>query len=153
MARMSVTGTRELSAMLESLGKDSQEIAKRGLYQGAKIVADAVKANISGLPVTDDYGTPSRPRDGIRAYEKDGLMAGMGVASHRAGGGKVDTSIGFHGYNSRGKPNAVIARSVERGTSFMKANPVVKPALAATRGAAKAAMIREAEEEINKRIK
>lgn len=139
--------------MLESLGKDSQEIAKRGLYDGAKVVADAVRARVEDLPVTDEYGWPDHPRDGIRDYEKAGLAAGLGVADHRAGGGKVDTSIGFHGYNSRGKPNALIARSVERGTSFMKADPIVRPAVNASRSAARAAMVKTAEEEIKKRIK
>lgn len=152
MARMSVNGTKQLSAMLESLGKDSQEIGKRALYDGAKVVADALRAKVEALEVDNEYAWPGNPREGIRDYEKDGLAAGLGVADHRVGG-KIDTSIGFHGYNAKGKPNALIARSVERGTSFLKPTPIVQPAVAASRGAARAAMIKTAEEEINKRVK
>lgn len=155
MARMTVSGGAELSAMLEALGRDAEEIAKRGLYDGAGIIADAVRASADGIPVCQDneWGSESHPRAGIREYEKNDLIGAFGVAVHRNEGGKITTSVGFHGYNSRGKANALIAASVERGTSFMLASPFVKPAVSASRSAARAAMIKTAEEEINKRTK
>ena len=65
--------------------------------------------------------------------------------------------IGFDGYNSiksaqwpQGQPNQMVARSVESGTSFMAANPVIKKSISKARPAAKKAMERAGDQQIKK---
>ena len=63
------------------------------------------------------------------------------------------------GYNStvtkkypKGQPNAMIIRALESGTSFRSRNPVITRATNAAKGAAEAAIQKQMDEEIKKRI-
>ena len=79
-------------------------------------VADAVAEEIGGLTE-------------LNAIQRRDLRRGMGIAGFWSEKGSTMTKIGFEGYNSirtrrwpNGQPNAMIARSLIRGTSWMKAN-------------------------------
>ena len=61
--------------------------------------------------------------------------------------GYIHTKFGFAGYNSlkskkypKGHPNVMIARAVEKGTSFRRKNPFINKATKAAAKAAEAAM-------------
>ena len=65
--------------------------------------------------------------------------------------------IGFDGYNGirtkkypGGQPNQLIARSVERGTSFRRAYPFIKKTVRSSKAAAQKKMLETYEEEVNK---
>ena len=47
MANIKFSGFTEYETLLRNLEKSTEGIAKRGVYEGAKVVADAVKAQIS----------------------------------------------------------------------------------------------------------
>lgn len=116
MATISFPGLEAYRKNLEKIYAEVPRIENQSLYDGAGILADAVAAEISGLAELN----PIQRRD---------LLRGMGIARFWSENGSTVTKIGFEGYNSirtrrwpNGQPNAMIARSVIRGTSWMKAN-------------------------------
>lgn len=129
----------------------AEESIKRAAYEGAAIVTNAIRANISGLPV-------GNPKDGkVTAAQKAGLQAGLGISRFRKDGSFINVKVGMDGYNStvskkypKGQPNAMIARSLESGSSFAPKHPFIGPAVSATKGAAEAAMKTKLDEEISK---
>lgn len=145
-------------ADLTKLFNDSEEICKRSAYEGARIVADKCRAGIEGLPVRS-YSKRSGMVSGVTASQKEGLLAGLGIAHFRNDGGFINVKIGMDGYNStrtnqfpNGQPNALIIRSLESGTSFRSRNPVITRATNSAKGAAEAAIQKQMDEEIKKRI-
>lgn len=113
MATFKFDGLEAYAKQLEQLGKEAPKIVNVSLYEGAKVLADAVKAEIPGLKLPSER-------------QKKGLKEGLGVAHFWHKDGTVMTKIGFDGYNEvktkrwpRGQPNVVIARALIRGTSWM----------------------------------
>ena len=139
-----------------------EEAAKTDLlgnvvYDGAKVVADFVKEESGGLPVDNRRGSQDDPAGGPNQYQKKGLEKSFGIAPIRNDNGFVNVKLGFDGYNGlktkrwpQGQPNQMIARSVERGTSWMKANPFMKRALRKARKQAQEAMASRLQSEIQK---
>ena len=159
MAKMKVgTGIDRYIQKLVNLEFASPHTAGKAVYEGAKIVADAIKAEIEALPVEkarknseDDKAT------GITQRQKDGLRDGFGIATMRQDGSFYNVKLGFHGYNSQktkkypsGQPNAMIARAVEGGTSFRKKNPFVSRAVRKVRKQAEKKMAEVVDQEIKK---
>ena len=161
MAQATIKGTDQISAILEALGSNSQDIAGRILYKGASVVYDSMAAGVSSIQV-HQRGTYSAPGayGGVPAEWKEGLQESLGIAPHRHSGGKTDTSVGFDGYNGisterypGGMPNRMVARMVEKGGSWFPPQPVVSKAGKSARQAAIAAMEKQADEEIKKYTK
>ena len=145
-------------ADLTKLFNDSEEICKRAAYEGARIVADKFRSEIEGIPIRN-FDKGSGMVNGVTASQKAGLLAGLGIAHFRNDGGFINVKIGMDGYNStrtnqfpNGQPNALIIRSLESGTSFRSRNPVITRATNSAKGAAEAAIQRQMDEEIKKRI-
>ena len=145
MAKYQVgTGIDKYIQQLTNLEFRADEIAGRAIYKGADIVANAIKANIQALPAS-----------ACTVVEKAGLLSGFGIARKQEQGGYINVKAGFDGYNDNvtakyphGKPNSMIARSIEGGTSWKPKHPFVGPAVRATKDAAERAMA----EEINKSL-
>lgn len=159
MAKLKVVGIDAAFSEFGEIAKDSEGIAKMCVYDGAGVVADAVKRNIAALPTRDPKEHKRKPR-GATPEEKAALLQGMGVATHRVGGGSVDTVIGFDGYDgnpTKNYPNghalSMIARTIESGSSWLTATPFMKRAVNSSKGAAEQAMSARFDEEINKRSK
>lgn len=147
--------------MLSRLSEKTEEIAGKALYAGADIVADKVRENIRALPSVPDI-------DGIKAWkagapapitvkEKLGLLESLGIATMQYNGGVYDVKVYFDGYNDvktktypNGQPNALIARSIESGSSISPAHPFMRPAANAVRKQAQKKMGEVVEEEIEK---
>lgn len=92
---------------------------------------------------------------GVTKVEKEGLLewasgTGMGLAPMRTDKNFLNTKVGFNGYNKhitpnypKGHPNAMIARSVESGTSFRRKTPFIAPTVRAFRNEAESLMAKE----------
>lgn len=143
-------GIDEYLAKLGNLESKSEEMCKRAVFDGAAIVANAVKSNIAGLPVGD-------PRQGkVTGPQKQGLLDGFGIASFKNDGGFINVKLGFDGYNStrnkyfpNGQPNAMIARSLESGSSTYGKHPFIGPAVSKSKASAEAMIKAKIDEQIN----
>ena len=146
------TGFDNYLKFLETMEVHSESAAKSALGQGAKVCADEVKKRIQSMPAVPDA-------ENVKAYNNDkpyrlsvsqkaGLLAGLGIAGHKATAFDVNTSIGFDGYNDvrtnkypNGQPNQLVARIYENGTSYSAKMPFVRPAKNACKGKVEAAMV------------
>lgn len=160
MAKIEFKGLEEYIAKLnrlEALSRD--KVIGAAVYDGAQIVADAVRASIQALP-TDEGHYQEQKKIGPSQAVKDVLLQGMGVAPLQNDNGFENVKVGFDGYDDqptvkypKGHPIPMLARSVQSGTSFMYPNPFVKTAVRKSRKAAEAAMAKRVNEEINKIMK
>ena len=137
MARITFKGLEEYELLLSRLGKDSRRIAGMAVYQGADIVADAIRQNIASLP----------QRTGVT---KRGLESGFGISPMQDDNGYRNVKLGFDGYNDNGVPNVLMARVFESGTSKVPKHPFVRPAVNASRKQAEAKMAQVIDSELKK---
>ena len=148
MARITAKGSAQYLRNLEKLGRNTDDICKQAVYQGAKVVADAIKSSIDditmhSLPSGQKYFYLSEEDkkggkllDGVTKEQADGLKNGLGIAVMEHKNFAWNTKIGFNGYNEvrtktypKGEPNALIARSVESGSSVRNKTPFIAPAV------------------------
>lgn len=154
MARWTVgTGLTEYMALLGDLQYKAPAVCGMAIYDGAKIVADAIREAIENLPTTDERKIPRDPSP----KEVKGLEEGLGIAKLQRGTSFINVKIGMDGYNDdvtpnypRGHPNALIARSINAGSSVAKRNPFIDRAVRATRKQAEAAMKTRVDRETEK---
>lgn len=146
MAKLKFQGLEEYEAQLLKLQTVSRTCVGKAIYEGAKVVADAVKDNIESIPI-DRRRVSKQMLTGITETQKQGLRDGFGIAKIQNENGYVHVKIGFDGYNGaitkkypNGQPNSVIARSVNSGTSFRQRFPFVDNAVNATKAAAEQKM-------------
>ena len=159
MAKMTIgKGMDEYLAKLGNLEFAAPGLVGQAIYEGAKVVADQVRAEIEALPTAESKRVAT-PRDPTQV-EKDGLLDGLGVAKKKNDGGYINVKVGMDGYNTdktkkypRGKPNAMIARSIESGSTVMKRNAFISRAVNKTKKEAEAAMQKVIEEGIEKIVK
>ena len=159
MAKMTIgKGMDEYLAKLGNLEFAAPGLVGQAIYEGAKVVADQVRAEIEALPTAESKRVAT-PRDPTQV-EKDGLLDGLGVAKKKNDSGYINVKIGMDGYNTdktkkypRGKPNAMIARSIESGSTVMKRNAFISRAVNKTKKEAEAAMQKVFEEGIEKIVK
>lgn len=156
VAKIEMKGLDDYTRALSRLQLDVRDqVCGKAIYAGAAIVADTIKAAINALPEGLGRGTPERPLEGPTKAQKRGLVESFGISRMREDNGFLNVKAGFDGYNAvktkrwpQGQPNAMVARSVERGTSFMRSNPFVKKAVSAARAPALEAMKKSVEESI-----
>lgn len=149
--------TRALNELLVNMDHDIGQ----AIYEGAKIVADACKKNIDALPVAhaESYHKGAT-MNGVTTAQKRGLQEGFGIAKMKKDGSFINVKLGVDGYNSQvtdkypnGQPNAMIARSLESGSSFRVKHPIFAPAVRATRSRAEQAMGKKLDEIYEKTMK
>lgn len=152
MARLTYKGVDELADKLMLLGQEGTNMAKAALYEGVAVVADAMRASVGTLP-----SVTTRPFDGINDSDREDLAAGIGIARFDDKGDSIDTKISFNGYARRkeknypnGVPLAILARSLESGSSLRQKHPFVRPAVQGAKDAAIAAISKKLDDEINK---
>jgi len=149
---------RGLDDYLKDLQKLEVKTGKylgQALYEGAKIVADEIHKNIASLPVQNTPAKKGQRRDPSQV-EIDGMLDGLGIAKKRVANGYSNVKIGMDGYNShvtekypKGHPNAMVARSIMTGTSFINRHPFVERAVNAVGGKAEDKMREIIENGIN----
>jgi len=159
MARMRIRGLSEYTKKLEELESQSKEITGKCLYDGASVVANAVKSAIGQIPTRSnrEFGSESHMLQGLTATQKAGLAESFGITKMRDSNFSQDVKLGFDGYNQvktkkypQGEPNQLIARSIESGTSFLQPCHFMSKAVNASRAACLAKMESTCESEITK---
>lgn len=160
MANVKLFGFDELEKTIDKVSIEFLKIQGESIYEGAKIVADAVKEEIHALPVDERNHPKDGMLHGVKKLQKIGLEHGLGIAPLQNGRGFENVKIGFDGYNliktksnPKGQPNVMIARAVESGTSFSEKIPFVRNALKKARNQAKKKMIKSFDEAIGKLLK
>ena len=166
MAKIMFKGLDSYMSKLSALERSADQVAKAVIYDGAEVVADAVRKGLESLPTSEYdgkpwFGTPGHLARGPSEAQKKGLIDSFGITPVGTDAkGPINVHIGFDGYNSvrsaqwpQGQPNQMVARAVEKGTSFMEKNAVIKAAVSKSRRTAVKAMERRAEEEIEKIVK
>ena len=161
MAQIKVEGMEEWIQCLVITEAQTANLCGRSVYPGAKIVAGECKNRLQSL-VTDDslfrfsamYG---KLRKGPTTKQKQALIDSMGIAQMKYHNGAYDVKLGFDGYNGivserwpKGQPNAMIARSVNGGTSFMRSQPFMDQTVNATKEKKKKAIAEQFDKELEK---
>ena len=129
MAKLNADELSVLDEFLDSLGIRWEPVAKQGLYEGAAVMKDALLREVESLPVTSTdryYFNAELPLTALRPKEKEGLIKGLGISKMRRDTDGISVSIAFDGYNEIGKPNSLVARSLNKGTSVQKPNRFVR---------------------------
>lgn len=158
---MQVTGLDEYTKAIGKLGNSTTRIVKMAVYDGADVVADAVRRAVSALTSVPDITglTAWQKRTAARITEaqKDGLLEGLILTKMNEEQGFIGTVLTFVGYNRtktqkypQGQPNAMIAASVESGTSAHQKQPFMRKTVNMVKAQAEAAMQRTADAEIKK---
>lgn len=137
------------------------EIAGTALYAMAHEVANAIASSLAGLRTS-----PERKRKTDEAYylsprQKTALQSSFGISKKQQKGASTwDVRLGFDGYNDvktkkypGGQPNAMIARTVESGSTYMIKQPFFRKAVNASKPAAKKAGQDAAIEKISEKLK
>lgn len=166
MARIELQGFDTYLRQIEALERNSLKLCKAAVYPGAAVLADALKASTEALPTISDKAalgnfSAGRVNTALSESQKAGLLASFGISKiRRDKKGMVQTSVGFTGYNSvktrhfpNGQPNAEVARSLEKGTSYLRRTSFVAGAVRAAEPAAVAAMAEAADQYIERKMK
>lgn len=151
-------GLDEYTASLSRLERSLKEsVIRPAIYDGADIAADAIRAELQALPTQGGLGPPMAQTllQGPNKAQKNALLESFGITKMRDEDGSYDVRLGFDGYNKiktkiwpHGQPNVVVARAVERGTSFMTAHPFIKRAMGRVRKQALEAMRKSVEKSL-----
>lgn len=140
MAYTTFKGLDEYMRQLQKLGKNTDEILGAGVYAMAGVVADEIKKNIEALPAISDKENMKlhafSDRSELTEKQKAGLLESFGITQMENDNGYRNVKLGFDGYNNvktkkypKGQPNALIARTVESGSTYMKKRPFIRPAI------------------------
>lgn len=162
MAKMTVSGFEAFSKKLGKLAVgETTKVLTEGVYLGAGETAAAVKATISALP-SEKGSWPFYKKTivGLSETQKQGLLHGVGIAKIESDGASVNTKIGFDGYNDhvtkhypKGQPNALVARSLESGSSIGAKHPIIRPTVNKVRRIVEKKMADKVKNEIEKAMK
>ncbi len=141
MASLKFMGLDEYISKLEKLTSRTTGVCKMAVWEGGKVVGDAIKSSLNDIPIQDEYVRKGEKRTGIRSEEKEEIIAAFGMSKMRTDG-SVSTKAGF-------KAGTKI-RAVESGTSYMQKHPVVRKAVNGSKTRAENAMKAKFDEETMK---
>lgn len=125
-------GLNEYVKKLENLSNhfNAEVCVENAVTKGSEVVSKMTLEELHKLP-TDDrkWVDPPDKRKGLRSFEKKDLIESWGITPLDIKRNLIDRKTGVdRGYNRAGTPNVVIARSLEKGTSFLEKNPVISRA-------------------------
>lgn len=162
---LSFPGLSEYVKQINSLSQNSLHICEAAVAKGAGIIADTLKGEIEDLPTTATefdalVAFRKKEKTALTPLQKEGLIESMGLAKMQNNNGFVNTKLGFDGYNKlttkkfpKGQPNAMIARSLESGSSVLDKNPFVRRAVNSSKKKAEKAIETELDKQIKKLVK
>lgn len=159
MAKVITSGFDTLIDELNDIADHSDEICSKALYKGAGMMADRLKSSIDGLTTEDQRKKRSR---NLLPYEKEALEKGLSIFKfdHDKSRDYVQTSITFKGRvphqterYPEGLPVIVLARSINSGTTFRRANRYFPTTVRKNVQSVEKAMADTTENELKKYIK
>ena len=162
MATIRFNKLRDYELMLGKIGDASKDICGAASYEGAKIIADEVKANLESLITVSDADAIQAAKKEEATYitsrAKKGLIKSFGVTPMlQDESGIYNVKLGFDGYNDvktkkwpKGQPNQLIARACESGSSAMIKQPFFREAVQKTKKKAESRMAEVLDEKIKK---
>lgn len=159
MRAMQITGLDEFSDKLTQAGEHATGIAKAALYEGAGVIADAIRGSLDEIQTGPFHWAKDGETRLPSPEEKAAVMsAKYGVAKHQGSGAEINTVVGIGGSGYKmvaGKrvPVAVILRSIQSGTTYMRPQPVVRKAINRAKSAAAGKIAAEAEARLQKILK
>ena len=162
MAKIKFKKGDDFMVKLDTLSANLRDkVIGAGIYDGAGLLVGSVREELRVLPTDEGFGTPGTPTIGPKKIQKAGLDASLGISKMETDRrGFTNVSVGFHDYNRvrtkawpQGQPNQMVARAVEKGTSFMLPNPFVKRGVAKCKKAVISAMKARCQKEIDKIVK
>lgn len=160
MARFRFEGIDNYIAQIEKIYNDTDAIIGVTIYEGADVVMDYVESALRDIQVDNRYGTAENKTIGPNSFQKEGLFRSVGISKLRKDGFFWNVKIGFSGYNQlrtkswpQGQPNAMVARSIESGTSWMQKQPFLRKAEQAAKVPCERAMQERIDKEYKARIK
>lgn len=153
--KIKTSGLEELVKEFETLSnqRECDETFEEVVEAGANVVADYMRKQLEGLK-TQSKANKRTDKRYATENEKKGLLESMGYAPVKKYGDEINSKIGFDGYNRHTrsqKANQLIANSINRGTSFMIAQPFVTRTKNAGQAKAIDAMSDALDAEIKKR--
>lgn len=126
-----VTGLQEAIKMFDELDRKSADILKDAVKDGINVVTDEMRSQIFSLKTSDEY----QGGNGKRYPSKNdvqGLLDSLGYTPTKTQGAIINAKCGFDGYNKnvtkkypRGHANQMIANAINKGTSFLIAQPFI----------------------------
>lgn len=150
-------GLNEYLAKLGNLEMRALDQLEEAAEKGGDVVADAIRAELNAVPADDRYAAEGQIKSGPTSIQKKGLQVSFGIAPVKNENGFVNVKVGFDGYNAahtkkfpRGQPNAMIARSVVKGTTFMKKSDFVSRGTRKSKDKAELAMKQSIDMSISK---
>lgn len=160
MARMKTEGIEDVSLMFGKLASAGVGVAKMAVYDGAKVMADEIRREIGALPQEKErHLTGGEKYAVISRRDKKDLAAHLGITKIQHSTTGTRAVIGFAGYGSRktkkyrnGLPMAMLARSLQKGTSVREKYPFIDRAIGQASEKAMNAMAAAAERVIAKII-
>lgn len=139
MAKFQTVGIENAIAELKQQGENWQKSAGRAVFEGARVAADEVRQQINKIPRRKRLDKDTVM--GLMPDQIRGLQDSLGIARARnTSDDEVNVLIGFDGYNDRGQPNSMIARSLQAGTYFLQKYPFMTYAINASKSRAEQAM-------------
>lgn len=141
-------------AYVESLGKleaATTEIVSQAVYNGAKIVADALRAGIDSVPTTEEkWGTEDHKISGLTPEQKSMLIKTFGIAPMRNEDGSINVKVGWDYLKQSGRWAYATIRQVEYGNSYREPTPFVRRTISKVKKAAEEEMKRTFDEMTDK---
>lgn len=137
MATLEVKGINEMLLFLDIAESRAKKHIGRSIYPGAKYVMTIVMEEMQRIQVDDSRFWQFPYRLGPTSVQKEWIILGAGIAKLKEKKSGYDVKIGYDGYmpvkstvSKKGlQPIALIARSVNKGTSFMRAQPFMDIAM------------------------
>lgn len=154
-------GLKEYVQKLENLSNtfNAQVCVENAVTKGSEVVAEMTLKELKTLPVDNRPYVKDGMRTSITQKAKNELIKSFGVTPlDIKPSGIIDRKTGVdYGYNGiatkkhpHGTPNVVVARSLEKGTSFMPKNAVFSRASRKARKPCLEAMQQSLNDDINR---
>lgn len=160
MAKFQFKGLEEYARQLQRIGQNTEEICGAAVYAMADIVTDEIRKNLEKVETVSNKEAIAAWKEGRKVSltkpQKEALEQSLGISSMQNEGGYYNVKAGFDGYNTtktkkypHGQPNAMIARSLDSGSSFREKTPFVRTAVKTARKPA----VEKAQQVIDQKIK
>lgn len=138
MARAIYQGMQKQMDALTKHGKNTHGIVKMCIYDGADVLADAIRAEM------DKHGWN-------HSEQTASLYSSLVVQKHRTDKNGTYTKVTFAGYDDKGVPNPLKAAVLEYGASNKTVkHPFIRPAYNKVKAQAVEAMQKQMDEQIKK---